>query len=166
VGASLGVETYTPILAHLGHWYVSLPVFGAPVLIVAIVVWVRDRREGRRTRAGDTSHLRVVMTESDGRTILAVNGALDYPALLDVEHLLGEAVRRELPVLVDLSNVTSVEEEDFAWSVTEIINSVEGADIAVLLGSAPALRTLRNVSKLEGINLVGDAEAASGAPPA
>jgi hypothetical protein len=38
------------ILAHLGHWYVSLPVYLGPFL--AIAVWLKwsSYREGRRRR--------------------------------------------------------------------------------------------------------------------
>jgi hypothetical protein len=38
-------------------------------------------------------------------------------------------------VLLDLSDVTSVD-VDSDWSVAEIINSVSGADVAVLIGSS------------------------------
>jgi MFS superfamily sulfate permease-like transporter len=144
---------YNPILGHLGHWYVSLPVFGAPVLIIAIVVKVLDRRERRRAREGDTSHLRVVVTQGEDRTILTVSDPLDYPTLLDIEHELGEAVRNAPQIVIDLRNVTTVD-EDFAWGVTDAITSVEGAEITVLIGSAPALRALKDVSTLEGVTLV------------
>ncbi|HEX5853739.1 MAG TPA: hypothetical protein VFY36_11675 [Solirubrobacteraceae bacterium] len=146
---------YTPIFAHLGHWYVSLPIFGAPVAIVAIAVKVSERRERRRARDGDTSRLRVVSAEDGDRTIVTVNGPLDYPTLLDIEHELGVEVRRAPRVLLDMSHVTAVEKEEFAWSVTEIVNGVAGADIAVAIGSAPALRALGEVCALEGIKLVG-----------
>lgn len=150
---ALGQLIYNPILGHLGHWYVSLPVFGAPVLIIAIVVKVLDRRERRRAREGDTSHLRVVVTQGEDRTILTVSDPLDYPTLLDIEHELGEAVRNAPQIVIDLRNVTTVD-EDFAWGVTDAITSVEGAEITVLIGSAPALRALKEVSTLEGVTLV------------
>jgi hypothetical protein len=37
------------VLAHLGHWYISLPTFMAPVVLVAGWVWFsgwRERRHG------------------------------------------------------------------------------------------------------------------------
>jgi hypothetical protein len=158
--------TYAPVFAHLGHWYVSLPVFGAPVVIVAIAVKVSERRERRRRREGDTSHPRIVLTEGEERSILTVTGALDYPALLSIESEIDAARRRARQVLLDLSNVTSVE-VDLAWSVTEIINAVRGADVAVLIGAAPALRPLRKVCALEGVKVVDDtAMASSTRPPA
>ena len=151
--AAFGQLSYDPVLAHLGHWYVSLPVFGAPVLIIAIVVKVLDRRERRRAREGDTSHLRVVVTQEEDRTILTVSDPLDYPTLLDIEHELGEAVRNSPRILIDLRDVTTID-EDFAWGVTDAIAGVEGAEITVLIGSAPALRALKEVSALEGVTLV------------
>jgi hypothetical protein len=153
VGASVGLLTYTPIFAHLGHWYVSLPVFGGPVVIVAVIVKVSERRERRRARDGESGRLRVAVTHDENGTILTVSGALDYPALLDIEHELGVASRRASSVQLDLSNVTAVEQEELAWSLTEAINSVEGADVTVLIGSAPALCPLREISALEGVNI-------------
>jgi hypothetical protein len=156
--------TYTPVLAHLGHWYVSLPVFGGPVVVIAIFVKLSERRERRRVRDGDTSHLRVVARNEDARTTLSVSGALDYPALLDIEAEIDAAVRRAPQVLLDLRGVTSVE-VDLAWGVSEMINAVRGADVSVMIGSAPALRPLREVCTLEGVKLVDGVAVMGGAPP-
>jgi hypothetical protein len=155
-----GLPMYTPIFAHLGHWYVSLPVFGAPVVVLAVVVKVSDRRARRRARVGDTSQLPVVVTHGGGRTVLAVKGALDYPTLLDIEHHLGIAVTSDPRILIDLRNVTTVE-EDLAWSVTDAINSVEGSEITVLIGSAPALHALKEIFTHEGVKVLDGAPAAS-----
>lgn len=152
---------YTPIFAHLGHWYVSLPVFGGPVLAVAIFVKLTQRREQRRAREGDTSHLRVAVTNDDDRTVLSLNGALDYPALLTVESEIEAAAQRAPRVLLDLSRVTSVEVE-LAWGLTEAIQAVRGADVTVVVGSDPALDPVRKVCELEGISL---ADAGTGALP-
>jgi ABC-type transporter Mla MlaB component len=148
-----GLIRYTPIFAHLGHWYVSLPVFGAPVVIIAVAVKVSERREHRRARAGDTSHLRVVVKDEDDQTILTVRGTLDYPTLLDIEHELDRVVPHASRVLLDLSNLTEVEKEECAWNLTEIVNCVEGAEVSVLIGDAPALQELSKVSALEGLKL-------------
>jgi hypothetical protein len=164
VGSALGL-IYAPILAHFGHWYISLPTFLGPVVIIAVVVKTAERRERRRAQDGDSSGVRVAVTECDERTVLTVNGALDYPTLIDIEHELGVAVRRDPHVLLDLRNVTAIAEEDFAWSVADALNSVEGADVTVLIGSAPALHALRKMSAVEGIRLLDDPVAASGAPP-
>jgi hypothetical protein len=163
VGSALGL-IYAPILAHFGHWYISLPTFLGPVVIIAVVVKTAERRERRRARHGDSSRVRVAVTECDERTVLTVNGALDYPTLIDIEHELGVAVRRDPHVLLDLRNVTVVAGEDFAWNVADALNSVEGADVTVLIGSAPALRALRKMSAVEGIKLLDDPVTASGAP--
>jgi hypothetical protein len=163
VGSALGL-IYAPILAHFGHWYISLPTFLGPVVVIAIVVKTSERRERRRTRDGDASHVRVAVTEYDERTVLTVNGVLDYRTLIDIEHELGVAARRDPHVLLDLRNVTALAQEDFAWSVADALNSVEGADVTVLIGSAPALRALRKMSAVEGIKLLDDPIAAPGAP--
>lgn len=144
--------TYTPILAHFGHWYVSLPTFLTPVLIVVIAVKTSERRARRRAREGDTSHLRVVVTERDDGTTLAVQGALDYPTLLDIEHELGLAAGRDLPVLLDLRQGIP-DDEQFAWSITEVIRAVEDADVTVLVGSAATMHELSKVCTLEGVKV-------------
>jgi hypothetical protein len=154
---------YAPVVAHFGHWYVSLPTFLGPVAIIAIVVKTSDRRERRRARSGDTSRMRVAVTECDQRTVLTVNGDLDYPTLIDIEHELGVAVRRDPRVLLDLRGVTAVANEDVAWSVADALHSVEGAEVTVLIGSAPALGALRKMSEVEGVTLLDDPIAA-GAP--
>jgi hypothetical protein len=163
-GIALDLLMYTPIFAHFGHWYVSLPTFLGPAVIIAVIVKVSERRTRRRAREGDISRVRVVVTEGEDGSILTVNGALDYLALLDIEHELGVAVRRAPQVLLDLRKITEVEEE-FAWRVTEVIRSIEDADITVLLGSAPALQELRKICTLEGVKLVDDTDVASGASP-
>jgi hypothetical protein len=149
---------YTPVLAHLGHWYVSLPVFGGPVVIIAIVVKLSERRERRRARDGDTSRLRVAVTHAEDITILTVNGALDYPSMLTIESELDAASRLGSRVLLDLSNVTSVE-LDLAWSLGEIVNAVSAVDLALIVGPDPALEPLRKVCALEGIELTEDRSA-------
>jgi hypothetical protein len=40
-------------LAHLGHWYVSLPIFLGPVLVLLAWVYVGDWLERRRRGDGD-----------------------------------------------------------------------------------------------------------------
>jgi hypothetical protein len=144
--------TYTPILAHLGHWYVSGPIFLGPVVVIAIVAKISDRRARRRVREGDTSRLRVVVTERDDGTTLTAQGALNYITLLDIEHELAAAVGRDLPVLIDLRQGQSVD-EDFAWTLIEAIRSAEGADITVAVGSAETLAEVSKVCALEGVKI-------------
>ena len=43
----------TPLFAHLGHWYVGLPVYLSPVLaVVGLLKW-SEWREKRRKRAAE-----------------------------------------------------------------------------------------------------------------
>ena len=39
-------------LAHVGHWYVSLPIFMGPVLVLFALVYIGDRRDRRREKEG------------------------------------------------------------------------------------------------------------------
>jgi hypothetical protein len=57
--------------------------------------------------------------------------------------------------------VTSVE-VDLAWGLTEVIQAVRGAEVAVAVGHDPTLEPLRKVCELEGIALV---DAGTAAPP-
>ena len=40
------------MLAHLGHWYVGLPVYLGPVVALAAWLGIGDWRERRRKRSG------------------------------------------------------------------------------------------------------------------
>jgi hypothetical protein len=146
---------YAPILAHFGHWYISLPTFMAPVLLIVIGLKVSAWRERRRVRAGDTSRLRVQVTSGEDQETVTVSGPLDYPTVLEIEQKLGEAVRCVSEVLLDLSHVTSVAEE-IAWRIPEIVgeHDREGR-VSVLIGSAPELESLRKVCAIEGVRVPG-----------
>ncbi len=150
----VGFSGYTPIFAHFGHWYVSLPVFSAPVLIIAVAVKVSERRERHRVRSGETSRMGVSAVEQGGETVLRVRGRLDYPTLLDIEHELERLTPTTKRVLLVLSDLTAVEDERFAWDLAETIKRVEGAEVRISIGEAPALEELRKVSALEGLALV------------
>jgi hypothetical protein len=39
-------------LAHLGHWYVSMPLYLGPVVIIFVALKVQARRERRREERG------------------------------------------------------------------------------------------------------------------
>lgn len=157
--------TYTPIFAHFGHWYVSLPTFMGPVLIIAIAVKVSAWRDRRRVGRGEASHTRVAAIQEDDKVVVRVKGALDYPALLDIEQELGVAVARAPQVLLDLREVSSLEPES-AWNVAEIIAGVDRSAevVVVVIGAGPAGQTLRKVCELEGIEFVEEAPAGVGAP--
>jgi hypothetical protein len=148
---------YTPILAHFGHWYISLPTFMGPVVIIVIALRVSAWRERRRAREGDAPS-RVALTQDENQAVVTVTGALDYPALLDIEHELGVAVGCTPDVLLDLRSVSSVE-SDFAWNIPEIISKVDhhAEIVAVAVGTAPAAESLRKVCELEGVKVVAEA---------
>ena len=40
-------------LAHLGHWYVSLPIFMGPVVVLFVWVYLGDLLENRRNGKPD-----------------------------------------------------------------------------------------------------------------
>jgi len=147
--------TYTPILAHFGHWYISLPTFMTPVVMIGIAVKVSERRALHRAREGDTDRLPVAVVVRDDRTTLAMAGPVNYLSLLDLEHELGVAVGRDLPIVIDLRQATA-DEDEFAWSVTEVVRTVEDADITVLVGSTEAQQDLGKVCKLEGVQVIAD----------
>jgi hypothetical protein len=161
----MAVLTYTPIFAHFGHWYISVPTFATPVVILAIWVKVSERRALRRAREGDTSRVPVVVTEQQNRTTLTVQGEVSYLTLLDIEHELGVAAARDLPVLLDLRGARPTEDE-FAWSIVEVIRTIEDADITVLVGSAEALGELSKVATLEGVRVIDDPGAMDSLAPA
>ncbi len=52
-GAHAGIVV---VFAHLGHWYVGLPVYSSPV--VAIYLWIKisEWRRRRRQRDKETGH--------------------------------------------------------------------------------------------------------------
>ncbi len=89
------------------------------------------------------------MTERDDGTTLAVQGALNYLTLLDIEHDLSLAAGRDLPVLLDLRQGIPVDDQ-FAWSITEVIRVIEDADVTVLVGSDATMHELSKVCTLEG----------------
>jgi len=147
---------YVPILAHFGHWYISLPTFMGPVVIIVIALKVSAWRERRAARGHGGSSSRVALTqEQEDQAVVTVTGPLDYPALLDIEYELGVAVACAPDVLLDLSSVSSVT-PDFAWNIPEIISKVDhrAEIVAVAIGTAPAAEPLRKVCELEGVRVV------------
>jgi hypothetical protein len=147
--------TYTPIFAHFGHWYISVPTFLTPVVILATAVKVSERRALHRAREGDTSQLSVVVTEQVDRTTLAVKGSVNYLTLMDIEQELGVAASRDLPILLDLREATSAERE-FAWGIAEVVRTVEDVDVTVHAGPSEPLQELRKICEIEGIKIIDD----------
>jgi hypothetical protein len=54
-----GVAAMVWIAAHLGHWYVGLPVYLGPIVLIVLAIkaseW-RERRRRRKSPDGPSSH--------------------------------------------------------------------------------------------------------------
>lgn len=140
-----------PILAHLGHWYVSLPVFMGPVLLLVVTLKVQTWRE-RRPQGKSTARRSTVSAANDGsKTTIAVAGVLDYPTVLEVEIELGEATRLAGGVVLDLRACTSVEEES-AWCLCDALGRIPVSDeVLVLLNDGDSMSVLSDALAAEGV---------------
>ncbi|HEY2631582.1 MAG TPA: hypothetical protein VGI26_04305 [Solirubrobacteraceae bacterium] len=143
-----------PILAHLGHWYVSLPVFMGPVLLLVLALKVQTWRE-RRPRAKASGRRSTVTATNDGsKTMIAVAGVLDYPTVLEVEIELGEATRLAGGVVLDLRACTSVDQES-AWCLCDALGRIPASDeVLVLLDDGDSMRVLSDALAAEGVKAV------------
>jgi hypothetical protein len=145
-----------PPLAHLGHWYVSLPVFMGPVLLLVIALKFQTWRE--RHRGPDQSGKRSTVTTTHhdhGRTTIAVTGPLDYPALLDIETELGKTAP-DIEILLDLRRLAKADLEA-AWSLCDAIGQVHtGSRIVALVRPEPTMQALRAVCAEEGVELIDE----------
>jgi hypothetical protein len=45
-----GVAAFVWIAAHLGHWYVGLPVYMGPIVLIVVAIKVSEWREKRKRR--------------------------------------------------------------------------------------------------------------------
>ncbi len=143
-----------PPLAHLGHWYVSLPVFMGPVLLLLVALKIQTWRE--RHHGPDTSGKRSTITTThddyDNPTI-SVSGPLDYPAILEIETELGKTPP-DAEILLDLSLVSDADREA-AWSLCDAIGHASTRDrITALVRADPTMRSLRTVLAEEGVKLM------------
>lgn len=131
-----------PIFAHLGHWYVSLPVFMGPALLLIVVLKVQSWRERHERLESSGKHSSLTVSQTDSRTILSVSGPLDYPALVEIEVELGRAARRLPELLLDLRGVTRAGEES-AWQLCDVLGRahVEERSISVLVNRDPAMQS-------------------------
>ena len=147
-----------PILAHFGHWYISLPTFMGPVLMIAVWLKVTTWRDKRR--GDDGRHPGVWTTREEDRTILTVRGPLNFPALLDLEAELGAATTHSARVLLDLRQMSSSEEESVC-RLPEIVDEWrDDTEITVLLDRVPAQQALRKACAIEGVEIADSAAAA------
>jgi ABC-type transporter Mla MlaB component len=142
-----------PPLAHLGHWYVSLPVFMGPVLLLVIALKLQTWRE--QHHGPDQSGKRSTVTtthDRHGNTTITVTGPLDYPALLEIETELGKATT-DTEILLDLRRITEADQEA-AWSLCDAIGHARaGNRISALVRPEPTMQALRAICVEEGVEL-------------
>jgi hypothetical protein len=140
-------------LAHLGHWYVSLPVFGGPVLAlggaVAVSAWRDRRRTGGRVRPR-------VETDHD-RRVIKVIGPLDHPALIDIELDLEAMTASTAPVVLDLRRVTAVEANSPRRLAAIVDETTRGAQIALPREPPPLVEALKAASAAGNIEVLDHA---------
>lgn len=144
-----------PPLAHLGHWYVSLPVFMGPVLVLVIALKLQTWREAQRgpDRSGKRSSVIATQAEGEATTTIVVSGPLDYPALIGIETELGKTASAGGQVVLDLRGVAEIDREA-AWSLCDVVGRAGiGGEVCALVEPVPATRDLRAVCAQEGIEL-------------
>lgn len=142
-----------PIFAHLGHWYVSLPVFMGPALVLVLALKIQSWRE--RAQAADASGKRSNLTvlQADARTTLIVTGPLDYPALLEIEVELGRQDPSSRELVLDLRGVTRTD-QDSAWHLCDVVGRTQssGRSTAAIVDRGAAMRPLLDAFAAEGVN--------------
>jgi hypothetical protein len=143
-----------PPFAHLGHWYVSLPIFMGPVVLLAALVKISAWRERRRGATGAGRESRVTACERGDRALITVIGPLDYAALLDIEAELGIARHRaRRAAVLDLRGVTTVEERA-AVDLPGIVDTVAPElDVVALAAPVDVQQTLQRIGALDGIEV-------------
>jgi hypothetical protein len=141
-----------PVFAHLGHWYVSLPVFMGPALLLIVFLKFQTWRERRERAAPSGKYSNVVGTREGARAVVAVQGPLDYPALVEIEVELGRLAADSLEVLLDLRGLTRAD-EDSAWQLCDVLarHGVQGCSLSAILGEDPVARPLSAALEAEGI---------------
>ena len=142
-----------PIFAHLGHWYISLPVFMGPVLVLAIALKLQSWRESRPLSDGSPKRAGVKVTSVGECTTVAVVGSLDYPALVDLEVKLGAVDSLGSELVLDLRDVTDADTES-AWLLCDAVGrAYRSENVKALVGAAPALDAVRGAFVAEGISI-------------
>lgn len=142
-----------PIFAHLGHWYISLPVFMGPALALIVFLKWQTWREGRSELGSEDGRSSVEVSHAERRTVVAVRGPLDYPALLEIEVELGRAEELlEEELLLDLSGLTEVQEES-AWHLCDVLGRVHAREhhLSAIVGRDPGMRSLADAFSAEGV---------------
>jgi hypothetical protein len=148
-----------PPLAHLGHWYVSLPVFMGPVLVLVIALKIQTWRERRQGPDGSGKRSTVTTTrreDGSGATI-AVTGPLDYPAVLDLEMALGGVAGDTPEIVLDLLAVTAADEQA-AWSLCDAVGRMRaGSRVTALVRAEAEMQSLRTICATEGVRVLDSA---------
>ncbi|MGH2911712.1 MAG: hypothetical protein ACRDJ3_04475 [Solirubrobacteraceae bacterium] len=153
-----------PPLAHLGHWYVSLPVFMGPVLLLVIALKIQTWREQhhRFDRSGKRPTV-LTVHDDQGNTTITVTGLLNYPALLAIETELGKSAP-DSEILLDLRLIAEADRET-AWSLCDTIgHTTARGRITALVRSEPAMHALRTICAEEGIQLIDGRVTDEGGP--
>jgi ABC-type transporter Mla MlaB component len=148
---------FAPPLAHLGHWYVSLPVFGGPVLALAIALKVQIWRETRKGPDRTGKRSTVSHSHRDERNTISVSGPLDYPALLEIEVELSRAAGKASQVILDLSRLTTADQKATAGLCDAIGSSGTEDRLCVLLPEGPLSGGLAAALESEGVRLLANA---------
>jgi ABC-type transporter Mla MlaB component len=147
---------FAPPLAHLGHWYVSLPVFMGPVLLLVLALKVRTWREahGEPDHSGKRSTVALTHDRSHRRATITLSGPLDHPAMLYLEVELGKVAPDASEIVLDLHGVTAADEQA-AWGLCDALGRARTAGrVSAIIAPDPALRVLRSVCATEGIALL------------
>jgi ABC-type transporter Mla MlaB component len=146
---------FAPPLAHLGHWYVSLPVFMGPVLLVVIALKVQTWRERRYGPDQSGKRSTVTMTHSeDGKATITMTGPLDYPATLNLEVELAKIVHDTREIVLDLRQLKSADEQA-VWNFCDTLGRTRTNNhISALIRPEPAMDPLRTICAEEGVELI------------
>jgi ABC-type transporter Mla MlaB component len=145
--------TFAPPLAHLGHWYVSLPVFGGPVLGLALALKIQTWREARKGPDQTGKRSTVSHSRTHEQTTVSVSGPLDYPVLLELEVQLGKLAGEASEIVLDLHGLTRTDEEAVSGLCDAISMAGVHDRVRVLLPPEPAARVLSTALKNEGVRL-------------
>jgi ABC-type transporter Mla MlaB component len=145
----------TPPFAHLGHWYVSLPIFMGPVLLIAVALKIQTWRE--RRHGPDISGKRSTVTvigKDEQRTTIAIAGPLDYPALIELESALAADCVDAPAITLDLRSLTEADQEA-AWSLCDTIGrSREPSSVEICIATTTSgAETLARTLAGEGIHV-------------
>ncbi|HEX4837974.1 MAG TPA: hypothetical protein VFV03_05570 [Solirubrobacteraceae bacterium] len=149
---------FAPPLAHLGHWYVSLPVFMGPVLLLVIALKLQTWREHRFGPDHSGKHSTVTTTRhQSGKATITLTGPLDYHATLDLEVELAKIAHDTHEIVLDLRQLTAADEQA-AWNLCNAIGRARyNNHITALIKSEPTMRALRTICADEGIDLIDQA---------